>query len=49
MAGAAGDVTYSNRTKGSGAAAVDRFVDRAIGATSAIGAIGGTASWYPCR
>jgi hypothetical protein len=32
MVGAAGDVTYSNRTKGSGAAAVDRFVDRAIGA-----------------
>jgi hypothetical protein len=27
---------------------VDRFVDRAIGATSAIRAIGGAGSWYPC-
>jgi hypothetical protein len=27
---------------------VDRFVDRAIGATSAIRAIGGTTPWYPC-
>ena len=28
---------------------MDRFVDRAIGANSAIRAIGGTARWYPCR
>ena len=28
---------------------VDRFVDRAIDANSAIRAIGGTAPWYPCR
>jgi len=28
---------------------VDRFVDRAIFANSAIRAIGGTAPWYPCR
>jgi hypothetical protein len=28
---------------------VDRFVDRAIGANSAIRAIDGTAPWYPCR
>jgi len=28
--------------------AVDRFVDRAIGAYSAMRAIGGTAPWYPC-
>jgi hypothetical protein len=27
---------------------VDRFVERAIGANSAISAIGGTAPWYPC-
>ena len=27
---------------------VDRFVDRAIGANSAIRAIGGTTPWYPC-
>ena len=27
---------------------VDRFVARAIGANSAIGAIGGTTPWYPC-
>jgi hypothetical protein len=32
-----------------GASAVDRFVDRAIGATSAIRVTGGTAPWYPCR
>jgi hypothetical protein len=40
---AARDVTHSSRTKGSGAAAMDRFVDQAIGATSAVRAIGGTA------
>jgi len=34
--------------KGSGADAVDRFVDRAICATSALRAISGTAPWYPC-
>jgi len=28
---------------------MDRFVDRAICANSAIRAIGGTAPWYPCR
>jgi hypothetical protein len=28
---------------------VDRFVDRAIGATSAVSAIGGATPWYPCR
>ena len=49
VTGAANDVTHSSRIEESGAAAVDRFVDRAIGATSAIGAIGGTASRYPCR
>jgi hypothetical protein len=27
---------------------VDRFVDRAIGANSAIRAIGGAGPWYPC-
>jgi hypothetical protein len=27
---------------------VDRFVDRAIGANSAIRAIGDTTPWYPC-
>ena len=27
---------------------VDRFVNRAIGANSAIRAIGGTTPWYPC-
>ena len=32
-----------------GAATVDRFVDRAIHANGAIRAIGGTASWYPCK
>jgi hypothetical protein len=31
-----------------GASVVDRFVDRAIGATSAIVAISGTAPRYPC-
>ena len=41
--GAANDVTHSSRIEGSGAAAVDRFVDRAICATSALRAIGGTA------
>jgi len=46
--GAANDVTHSSRIKGSGAAAVDRFVDRAICATSALRAIGGAAPWYPC-
>ena len=34
---------------GPGAAVVDRFVDRAIGANSAIRAMGGAAPWYPCR
>jgi hypothetical protein len=41
--GAANDVTHSSRVEGSAAAAVDRFVDRAICATSALRAIGGTA------
>ncbi len=47
--GVAVDVTYSSRTKESGAAAVDRLVDRAVGATSAIGALSGTTPWYLCR
>jgi len=47
--GAANDVTHSSRIKGSGAAAVDRFVDRAICATSALSDISGTTPRYPCR
>jgi len=43
------NVTYSSGIKGSGAAAVDRRVDRTIGATTAIGAISGTTLSYPCR
>ena len=46
---ALGDVTHSNRMIGYGAATVDRFVDRVIGATSAIRAVGGTAPWHLCR
>ena len=36
-------VTHSSNTEGSGANAVDRFVDRPICATSALRVIGGTA------
>lgn len=47
--GTYGDVTHSSRTRGGRRFGVDRFVNRAIGANSAIRATGGTASWYPCR
>jgi len=43
------EVTYSNRLARCKGVGVDRFVDRAIGASRAIRAIGGTAPWYPCR
>ena len=39
------EVTYSNRLARCKGVGVDRFVDRAIGATSALRAIGGTTPW----
>ena len=42
-------VTFCSQYSAIAIECVDRFVDRAICAVSAIGAIGGTAPWYPCR
>jgi len=47
--GTPGDVTHSSRTGGGRRFAVDRFMDRATRANSAIRVIGGRAPWYPCR